>query len=424
MDHEQQQRLFRKNPKSIVVNKTSNSAVSHKLVKSENRPSSLHFEDSQPTLTFPGCFFFFFPTSVIKVKIIIFLSFAGLSFIDSDSIDNCNAKLWLTPGCSKASCEGGGVNKSKAKSLAGAEKAIECQPTTKRLNQAFQRDLDSPTKSLQLELVDECQEARKSALGPRRSSSLCILALKSAVARSQLATGKTVTSTPHLKSSQASSLSSMISLPGVPPVQGVNDVQQVQLHRQKSSRQKQAAIAKTASSNPIMTSSNSRLQSEEDLILNLQRKQEFQAMNSAKLKEESDILSNIRKREMIDKLNKGEATEKREKEVKKKIQENQTYGIASGLLKTRNLLVAPITSLDENQDQGYNFPPPASDHPFERRIVRRLKSAQIQALPELVVQAETRFSESPFVQECFEWHNQLRRRHLAPDLVLDAPVSL
>ena len=72
-----------------------------------------------------------------------------------------------------------------------------------------------------------------------------------------------------------------------------------------------------------------RLQSEEDLILNLKRKQEFQAMNSAKLKEESDILSNIRKREMIDKINKGEATEKREKEVKKKIHEHFGIGQVS-----------------------------------------------------------------------------------------------
>ena len=43
--------------------------------------------------------------------------------------------------------------------------------------------------------------------------------------------------------------------------------------------------------------------------------------------------------------------------------------------------------------------------------------------PEMVVQAETRFSESPFVQECLEWHNNYRRKHLAPDLTLDPPVS-
>ena len=44
--------------------------------------------------------------------------------------------------------------------------------------------------------------------------------------------------------------------------------------------------------------------------------------------------------------------------------------------------------------------------------------------PEMVVQAETRFSESPFVQECLEWHNNFRRKHLAPDLTLDPPVSM
>merc|ERR1712038_598236 len=116
----------------------------------------------------------------------------------------------------------------------------------------------------------------------------------------------------------------MISLPGVPPVQGVNDVQQVQLQRQKSKKRQ-------ANSNNTIIASNTRLQSEEDLILNLKRKQEFQAMNSAKLKEESDILQNIRKREMIDKIHKG-TVEKRKKGEKKKL--NEQFGIASGLLKT------------------------------------------------------------------------------------------
>ena len=378
MDHEQK-RLFRKNPKSL--NKSSNSAVSHKLVVKNERPSSLSFEESSQQST---------------------LSFPGLSFIDSDSIDNGQAKLWLTSGSSKTK-------------LSSEEKVIESQP--RRLNPVFKRELDSPTKSLQLELplpADDDKHKETGVLGQRRSSSLCILALKTAaVAKSQKA---------HLRSSQASSLSSMISLPGVPPVQGVNDVQQVQLHRQKSSRQKQE---KSSNNQSIINTSNSRLQSEEDLILSLHRKQEFKSMNSAKLKQEEDILSNIRKREMIDKLNKGDATDKRNKElVKKKLQENQqNYGIASGLLKTRNLLVAPITSMFDHENHQDLIPPPASDHPNERRIVRWLKSATIQSAPELVVQAETRFSESPFVQECFQWHNQLRRRHLAPDLVLDAPVS-
>ena len=361
------------------------------------------------------------------------------------------------------------TEKFSSMSISGEEKAIESQP--KRLNPVFKRELDSPTKSLQQFDQDKVVERGNPVFGQRRSSSLCILALKAsaALAKSQKA---------------SSSLSSMISLPGVPPVQGVNDVQQVQLHRQKSKKQKQEKIS---------ASSNSRLQSEEDLILSLHRKQEFQSMNSAKLKQEEDILSNIRKREMIDKLNKAGGDNKRDKEVKKKIQvytvfekshskclicqfwhfpstslvtlfdykfsgfqnltkflifskcillnktfldfqtlwiqENQqNYGIASGLLKTRNLLVAPITSFEEhdNKQEDNLIPPgmkPTSDHPNERRIVRWLKSATIQSAPELVVQAETRFSQSPFVQECFQWHNQLRRRHLAPDLVLDAPVS-
>ena len=188
------------------------------------------------------------------------------------------------------------TEKFSSMSISGEEKAIESQP--KRLNPVFKRELDSPTKSLQQFDQDKVVERGNPVFGQRRSSSLCILALKAsaALAKSQKA---------------SSSLSSMISLPGVPPVQGVNDVQQVQLHRQKSKKQKQEKIS---------ASSNSRLQSEEDLILSLHRKQEFQSMNSAKLKQEEDILSNIRKREMIDKLNKAGGDNKRDKEVKKKIQ--------------------------------------------------------------------------------------------------------
>ena len=188
------------------------------------------------------------------------------------------------------------TEKFSSMSIFGDEKAIESQP--KRLNPVFKRELDSPTKSLQQFDQDKVVERGNPVFGQRRSSSLCILALKAsaALAKSQKA---------------SSSLSSMISLPGVPPVQGVNDVQQVQLHRQKSKKQKQEKIS---------ASSNSRLQSEEDLILSLHRKQEFQSMNSAKLKQEEDILSNIRKREMIDKLNKAGGDNKRDKEVKKKIQ--------------------------------------------------------------------------------------------------------
>ena len=69
----------------------------------------------------------------------------------------------------------------------------------------------------------------------------------------------------------------------------------------------------------------------------------------AKLKEESDILHNIRKREMIDKINKGTGVEKREKEEKKKIHEQ--FGIASGILNTRNLLLAPITNVINQSDK-------------------------------------------------------------------------
>ena len=69
----------------------------------------------------------------------------------------------------------------------------------------------------------------------------------------------------------------------------------------------------------------------------------------AKLKEESDILHNIRKREMIDKINKGTGVEKREKEEKKKIQDQ--FGIASGILNTRNLLLAPITNVINQSDK-------------------------------------------------------------------------
>ena len=122
------------------------------------------------------------------------------------------------------------------------KKAIECPPTTKL--SPFKRDLDSPTKSLQFEPV--CDQVHQLSHSSRRSSSLCIWALKAA-ARSK------ATSTPHLKTSEASSLSSMISLPGVPPVQGVNDVQQVQLQRQKS-KKRQA----NSNSTIIAATSNAR----------------------------------------------------------------------------------------------------------------------------------------------------------------------
>merc|ERR1712098_268270 len=93
----------------------------------------------------------------------------------------------------------------------------------------FTREVDSPTKSLQLESCDSNNKVSLSAeSSDLRRSSLCILALKTAAAKA--------TSTPFLKSSEQSSLSSMISLPGVPPVQGVNEVSQVQIHRQRSKK--------------------------------------------------------------------------------------------------------------------------------------------------------------------------------------------
>ncbi len=282
------------------------------------------------------------------------------------------------------------LSHSYRKEKATSIENIESRPSTKRI-----RDINSPTKSLQFEDYRDFNS-------PRRSS-LCILALKAATAAAR--------SSPNFISntSEHSSLSSMISLPGVPPVQGVNDVCQVQLHRQKSKK----------ANNKIINCSP-RIQSEEDLILNMQRKQEFKAMNQAKLKEESDILHNIRKREMIDKINKGSGgVEKREKEEKMKI--HQKFDIASGLMKTRNLLLAPIDTIIDKHDEFSG--PPESDHPNQRRIVRRVVNGTVHVPPELVVQAETRFGDSIFVQECLEWHNRFRRRHLAPDLILDAPVS-
>ena len=78
----------------------------------------------------------------------------------------------------------------------------------------------------------------------------------------------------------------MISMPGVPPVPGVTEAP---LQRQK-----------TKKAPPSLNSS--RLQSEEDLIIDYQRKQEMSVMRPTKLKEESSILKNIKKREMMDKL--------------------------------------------------------------------------------------------------------------------------
>ena len=54
----EQNRLFRKNPKSNTIIKTSG-AVSQRLVKNENRPTSLNLvhDDNTKSLNFPGIFF-------------------------------------------------------------------------------------------------------------------------------------------------------------------------------------------------------------------------------------------------------------------------------------------------------------------------------------------------------------------------------
>ena len=145
---------------------------------------------------------------------------------------------------------------------------------------------------------------------------------------------------------------SMISLPGVPPVIGVNDAKQVQLQRQKSKK--------------LPSISSPRLQSEEDLILKMTRKQEFSEMRPTKLKEESDILQNIKKREMVDKIAKG-SVEKREKVEKKKIQNK--FGIASGILNSRALFLAPITGIEKEHE--LLIPPPINEDPKERRIGKK-----------------------------------------------------
>ena len=342
-------KMFQKNPNLKTIKKPT-SAIPQKLLKSESlRPSSLVL--TEPSFDYPG-----------------------LSFIDSEDDD---VKEYDTNRAT--------ITEKKVKAVSHDD--IECQP--RKLQRI--RALDSPTKSLHLDFLNEEKEA---LFKDNRRSSLCILALKAAAHASS----------PILKkSSQPGSLNSMISLPGVPPVLGVNDAQQVQMQRQKSKK--------------MIAISSPRLQSEEDLILKLQRKQEFSEMVPTKLKEESDILHNIQKKEMADKISKG-SIEKREKVEKLKIQ-NQ-FGIASGILKSKALFLAPITGMENEHE--LLIPPPVSDHPNERRIVRRVVSARLYQSPELVVQAETRFSESPFVLECLEWHNLFRKRHLSPELTLDPLV--
>ena len=67
--------------------------------------------------------------------------------------------------------------------------------------------------------------------------------------------------------------------------------------------------------------------------------------------------------------------------------------------------------------------PPMKYILFLLYIVRRFMSAKLYQSPEMIIQAETRFAESPFVIECLEWHNSFRKRHLAPELSLDPLVT-
>ena len=82
--------------------------------------------------------------------------------------------------------------------------------------------------------------------------------------------------------------------------------------------------------------------------------------------------------------------------------------------------MAPITGIEKEHE--LLIPPPINEDPKERRIVRRFMSAKLYQSPEMIIQAETRFAESPFVIECLEWHNSFRKRHLAPELSLDPLV--
>ena len=128
------------------------------------------------------------------------MNFPGLSFID-DEVSNVPASA-VQYGNKTTSAA---VEKKAFSSIEN----IEFGPKNRL---PFKRDIDSPTKSLQLETCDSSSKTIIAAESELRRSSLCILALKTAAAKA--------TSTPFLKSSEQSSLSSMISLPGVPPVQG------------------------------------------------------------------------------------------------------------------------------------------------------------------------------------------------------------
>ena len=89
---------------------------------------------------------------------------------------------------------------------------------------------------------------------------------------------------------------------------------------------------------------------------------------------------------MIDKINKGTGVEKREKEEKKKIHEQ--FGIASGILNTRNLLLAPITNVINQSDKVWEVVA-RGGHPLglieyrlthEKRDKRNLKILLVKSL--------------------------------------------
>lgn len=263
------------------------------------------------------------------------------------------------------------------------------------------RDLNSPTKSLQLDSSEQLLVHTRDIPAIRRIS---------------LSAGETVAGFVQLNRIRISncSLASMISLPGVPPVLGVS----------RSPIQKQQEVNNRVKKASRNTPVSSRMQSEEDLILDYQRKKEFSVMRPTKLREESSILKNIQRREMMDKMQNSSQLEKREKEEKKRI--HHQFGIASGLIRSRALLLAPIAPVDIEQtsipeeEPWKPLPPPSSDQPHHRRIVRKVVAAHIENSPEITQLAETRFSESKFVMECLEWHNTYRKMHSAPPLAFNA----
>ena len=56
-------------------------------------------------------------------------------------------------------------------------------------------------------------------------------------------------------------------------------------------------------------------------------------------------------------------------------------------------------------------------------ILLQVLTARLNYTAETKEIAETRFSESEFVMQCLEWHNNYREIHCAPPLQFDAIVS-